>query len=70
MSWKNKNTQRAFLEQLAIKLDIVQPQTWGKVTLKTVIENGGNSLLKQHKSSLKRALKHAYPGINCSFLVT
>src|SRR5689334_2301935 len=60
--WKRKENQKYFLEELASKLGVKEPQDWGKVTTQKIIENNGSSLLHIHKS-LRRALEENFPGL-------
>jgi hypothetical protein len=52
--WKDKENQKAFLDQLAIKLNIQKPEDWYKVTSQLVLEKGGSFLAKYYNYSLIR----------------
>lgn len=58
----NKNNQRKFLDNLAIKLNIETPRDWGNITIQKVAANGGISLLGIYQHSLFRTLKGVYTG--------
>lgn len=62
--WDVKENQRNFMENLAKKFQIIQPQEWNKLTIKKVIEHGGCSLLKRYGLSLYRALQGIYPEVS------
>jgi hypothetical protein len=50
--WQDLNNQRTFFDQLAIVLNLRQPEDWYNVQLKTVIEKGGSFVVRQYGSSL------------------
>lgn len=54
--------QFSFMEKLAKKYEIKNPTDWGKLTWKTIVSNGGSSLVKMH-GGLFKVLKSIYPGI-------
>lgn len=60
--WNEKTNQLRFMEDLKKKLGIKNPSDWGKITLKTVSENGGRTLIKIHGGSLLKTLQALYPG--------
>jgi hypothetical protein len=48
--WKDTTNQRSFLDQLASKLNITKQDDWYKVSVKKVVENGGQSVLQKYGS--------------------
>jgi hypothetical protein len=59
--WKDVQNQRHFFDQLAKKLNIQQPENWDKVTLKTVLSEGGTFVNAYYNSSVVQALQSLYP---------
>lgn len=59
--WSKKENQREFLNNLAKKLDVLNPSDWKKVSRKEVIENDGGTLLF-HYGTLRNALVAAFSG--------
>lgn len=57
------NDQRQFFQKLAIKLNIKEPNEWGKVTSKVVINYGGGWILRRH-SSVFQSLVFLFPSIS------
>lgn len=60
--WKKSTSQRLFLNEIAKKYQIVNPEEWGKINNKEFIDCGGSSLLATF-GSVRKVLQHAYPGI-------
>lgn len=67
--WKDKQNQRKFFEGLVKILNINEPKDWGKVTVNSVHEYGGKSLLIHYQNSLYRALCSVYKGVYYLLLV-
>lgn len=61
-NWKDFGFQRKFLDDLGKKLNISKPQEWASVSAKTIIQNGGNSVLNHHGRSVRKMLMEVYPG--------
>lgn len=61
--WDSKANQRAFLDELGMKLGINSGDTegWYKIYNKIVIQNGGNAILKRYNDSLPEMLAAVYP---------
>lgn len=59
--WERRRNRKACLEEVALQLGIQDAKGWAGVTVKKVIELGGNGVLKYHSYSLLRALEEAYP---------
>jgi hypothetical protein len=56
--WKNKENQKNFFDQMAIKWNIQKPEDWNNVTVEMVVKEGGGRFLKSyHKNSLQRGLQ-------------
>lgn len=51
------------MENLGHSLNIKAPSEWGKVTIKTIRNMGGSSLIYIYKGSLFRLLSHVFPGL-------
>jgi hypothetical protein len=51
--WSNKQNQKEFFDQLAIKWNIKSPEDWNKVTNEMVLNEGG-SFIKS--SSLRQGI--------------
>jgi hypothetical protein len=54
--WNNIENQRAFFDQLKVKLGIKNPEDWAKVTKKIVHENGGWFMCHYYKNSVSQGL--------------
>jgi hypothetical protein len=52
--WSDKDNQRKFFDQLAIKWNIQNKDDWNKVTGEMVQKEGGYFLSKYYKSSLQQ----------------
>lgn len=59
--WEDKRNQRAFLEELASKLNVTTKEGWRGVTTAEVERFGGVGLLARHGRSLLNALESVYP---------
>jgi hypothetical protein len=57
--WKDLSTQKAFLDKLAIKLNIQKPEDWTKVTTNMAVKEGGHFIDRYYKGSLAKG-KSAY----------
>jgi hypothetical protein len=51
--WKVIENQRAFFDQLAIKLNIQNPDDWCKVTLEKAVKEGGRFITRYYNSSMR-----------------
>jgi hypothetical protein len=54
--WKDKQTQKAFFDQLAIKLNIQKLEDWDNVTNNMVLKEGGFLINAYYNSSLKQGI--------------
>jgi hypothetical protein len=54
--WKNKENQKKFLDQLAVKWNIRKPEDWHYVTVEMVLKEGGNFIISQYSGSLQRGI--------------
>jgi hypothetical protein len=54
--WRDKEQQRKFFDELAVKLNIKKPEDWYAVSNATVTENGGWFLNYYYNGSLLRGL--------------
>lgn len=61
--WNDKETQKNFLKEVAVKLRIKQPKDWGFQTRAIINSFGGSGLLAHHNYSLYSALCNLFPGI-------
>jgi hypothetical protein len=59
--WTNIDNQRAFMEQLAKRLQIQHLDDWYEVKTEAVVKNGGMMLLAHYHGSLRGALQTIYP---------
>jgi hypothetical protein len=50
--WKDKQNQKEFFDQLAVKWNIQKPEDWNKVTNKMLFKEGGSFIAKYYKKSL------------------
>jgi hypothetical protein len=50
--WRDKDNQRSFLTQLALKLKIKKPEDWYTIPVKTVVDEGGWFIQKYYSGSL------------------
>jgi hypothetical protein len=53
--WSNKENQRAFFDQLAIKLNIQKPEDWNKVPT-SMLEEGKSFLAKYYNFSVRKGM--------------
>lgn len=57
------SNQRTFFTNLQIKFGINKPSDWANITASQVMEEGGETLLKNYyDSSLQSALRTIFPG--------
>ena len=54
--WKDKENQKEFLDQFAIKWNIQKPEDWNKVTRDMVVKEGGYFINKYYNSSLQQGI--------------
>jgi hypothetical protein len=52
--WKDKQNQKEFFDQLAIKWNIQKPEDWNKVTQEMAWKEGGYFINQYYNSSLQR----------------
>jgi hypothetical protein len=52
--WKDRKNQRAFFDQLAVKLNIQRPEDWNHVTFTTVFNEGGHFIGRYYNNSVKQ----------------
>jgi hypothetical protein len=52
--WDDKANHKAFFDWLATELKIQTPEDWSQVTLETIANHGGASLLVQHYANSPR----------------
>jgi hypothetical protein len=52
--WKDKQNQKEFLDQLAVKWNIQKPEDWHKVTIDMVLKEGGNFIVSYYNGSLQQ----------------
>jgi hypothetical protein len=52
--WKDKQNQKEFFDQLAIKWNIQTPNDWNKVTQKMLYKEGGHFIRKYYNNSPQR----------------
>jgi hypothetical protein len=57
--WKDKENQRKFFDQLAIKWNIQKPEDWNKVTKRMVLKEGGSFVTHQYNSSVQQGTKRS-----------
>lgn len=50
------------MDQVATQFGIKEPKDWGRITVDTIVEMGGGSLIKSNKSSVLSLLLQVYPG--------
>ncbi len=61
LDWKNISNQRAFLEDCAAKLNIVDISRWYKITGQDLKQYGGEELLKLYNYIPSRLLTTVFP---------
>jgi len=59
--WNKLTNQKTFMDNLGKELNIRFMEDWYKVSLQTVIEHGGGTLLNKYNRSLTKALAKIYP---------
>jgi hypothetical protein len=52
--WKDKENQKKFFDQLAIKWNIQKPDDWHKVSKEMVVKEGGRFIKNYYKNSLQQ----------------
>ena len=60
-NWYDLDNQRAFLKQLSQKLKHESMEDWYKITPNEITSNGGDVLLQQYKSSVRKMLESVFP---------
>ncbi len=59
--WSDTFHQRAFMNELAEKLNITDQEGWYKVTTKSFLQHGGMGLLEKYNNSPSKLLSTVYP---------
>jgi hypothetical protein len=54
--WKDKDNQKEFFYQLAIKWNIQKPEDWNKVTCDMVLKEGGRFIVDYYNGSLQQGI--------------
>jgi hypothetical protein len=49
--WKDIKNQKAFFDQLAVKLNIQKTEDWNKVTLRMILKEGGSFITTYYNNS-------------------
>jgi hypothetical protein len=49
--WNRIQNQRQFFDNLAIKMNIKRPEDWYRVTRQTVLDEGGNFIVRHYRGS-------------------
>lgn len=62
--WNLPYNQRKYMDDLAIQLNIRNPEDWGKIPTSKITENGGHSLLLLFGGSLYHILRAVYQGFH------
>jgi hypothetical protein len=52
--WSDKENQKKFFDQLAVKLNIQKKDDWNNVTIEMVLKEGGSFIRTYYGSSLQR----------------
>jgi hypothetical protein len=52
--WKDKRNQKAFFDQLAVKLNIQKLEDWNNVAPSTVFKEGGHFIHLHYNSSVRQ----------------
>jgi hypothetical protein len=52
--WQDKENQKKFFDQLAIKWNIQKPEDWNKMTCDMVVKEGGSFIYKYYNGSLNQ----------------
>lgn len=69
--FKDKKTQREFLESVAKKFGVSKPTEWTKVEKEDILKmEGGEKLLKMHDKSMFKLLSGSFPGIGITNRLT
>jgi len=58
--WKNKSTQREFMEYLGKQLNLQHMDEWYKVTTRQISEKGGGGLLRKYNGSPANLIMSVY----------
>ncbi len=57
----SRYSERAFMDELAAKLNVTKPSDWLKVTTTSLQQQGASSLIKKYNGSLTKLLTTIYP---------
>ncbi len=60
-NWENPSQQRAFMDDLAKKLNITNKEDWYKLTRDTVYRYGGGELLRKYEFLPSKLVMSVYP---------
>lgn len=60
--WSDPKIRRKFMDKLAERLNIKDPEDWSKISAKIIISNGGGGLVYKYGMSVYRTLCNVYPG--------
>jgi hypothetical protein len=52
--WKDKENQKKFFDQLAIKWNIQKQEDWNKVTYDMMLKEGGSFIVHYYNSSVQQ----------------
>jgi hypothetical protein len=50
--WKDVKNQRNFMDQLAIKFEIKNPEEWNRISTKTAVQEGATFIRSYYQGSL------------------
>lgn len=63
-NWSAVENRRKFMDEMKVKFKVEKPSDWGNVSLHSLREAGGSSLLSYYyNNSLIKCLREVYPGI-------
>jgi hypothetical protein len=54
--WKDIKNQRYFFDQLAVKLNVRNPEEWVSIPSKKIFEEGGSFISKYYGSSISQGV--------------
>ena len=62
--WKDKENQKKFFDQLAIKWNIQKPEDWNKVTVAMALKEGGNFISNDYNGSLQQGTNVPFSNVD------
>ena len=65
--WYSFDNQKAFMDQLFIKLNLKSIDDWNSVTWKEIAENGGSGLISKFGFSVSKLVSSIYPSFRVNF---